>query len=56
MPLSPGIAVASVELGAGFPRHPVDRILVATALHFRCPLITADRRRIQESGRLTTIW
>lgn len=41
-PLEPEISVASVEL-AWLHRDPADRMIVATALHWRAPLLTVDR-------------
>jgi PIN domain nuclease of toxin-antitoxin system len=43
----------------GVPRADVpdvpDRIIVATARHLNCPLVTADQR-IQAAGIVTTVW
>jgi PIN domain nuclease of toxin-antitoxin system len=55
VPLSPEIAVASAALGAGFPGDPADRILAATALHHRAPLVTRDRR-LRSVPSLRTLW
>ncbi len=44
LPLLPEIAVLATGLGAELTGDPADRLIVATALHFRCPLVTADRR------------
>jgi PIN domain nuclease of toxin-antitoxin system len=51
--LSPAIAGAA----AGLPRHgdPADRMIVATALHHRCPLVTRDAT-ITKAGVAETIW
>jgi PIN domain nuclease of toxin-antitoxin system len=51
------IEVASVaaHLPESFPRDPFDRIIGATALVERAPLVTADTR-IQASGIVPTIW
>lgn len=40
--LSPDIAF-DAEMMAGDHRDPADRMIVATARHFDCPLLTADR-------------
>lgn len=49
-PLSPTIAIDSTRLPGDFHGDPADRILVATARHLRCPLVTADRRILDYSG------
>jgi PIN domain nuclease of toxin-antitoxin system len=43
LPLSPEIAVGSTQLPGTFHRDPADQIIVATARHFGCPLVTMDR-------------
>jgi PIN domain nuclease of toxin-antitoxin system len=53
--LSPEIAVASTTLGTEFPGDPADRILAATALRHRAPLVTRDRR-LRSMTALRTIW
>ncbi len=55
IPLSPEIAVTSTTLGPGFPGDPADRILAATALRLRTPLVTRDRR-LRSLKTLSTIW
>lgn len=42
LPLSPRIAVESNNLPGKFHRDPADRIIVATARVYNCPLITYD--------------
>lgn len=44
LPLTPEIAVASSRLPAGFQGDPADRIIVATGLHHRSPLMSKDKR------------
>ena len=44
LPLTPDIAVESVQLPGEFHRDPADRILVATARIHACPLVTADEK------------
>lgn len=44
IPLSPGIAIESVQLPGKFHRDPADRILVATARIHACPMVTADEK------------
>jgi PIN domain nuclease of toxin-antitoxin system len=53
-PITPAIAAAVSTLPESFHRDPADRIIVATALVFGEPLITADRR-IAESGVVPVI-
>lgn len=43
LPIEPAIAIASVRLPGGFHADPADRFIVATARHWRAPLLTADR-------------
>jgi PIN domain nuclease of toxin-antitoxin system len=40
--LSPAIAIRSTQLPGDFHRDPADRILVATARQYDCPILTAD--------------
>ena len=47
------VLLESVSLGA--IRDPVDRVIVATARHLGCPLITADEI-IQEGEWVDTVW
>lgn len=42
--LMPEIAIASTRLPGEFHRDPADQIIVATALHYNCPLLTSDGR------------
>jgi PIN domain nuclease of toxin-antitoxin system len=43
LPLSPEVAVGSTRLPGSFHRDPADQIVVATARHYGCPLVTTDR-------------
>lgn len=43
LPIEPAIAVASVRLPGTFHADPADRLIIATARHWRTPLATADR-------------
>jgi PIN domain nuclease of toxin-antitoxin system len=43
LPLSPEIAVGSTQLPGTFHRDPADQLIVATARHYDCPLVTLDR-------------
>jgi PIN domain nuclease of toxin-antitoxin system len=54
-PLTPAIAVAAAQLPSTFPSDPFDRIIAATAIVERIPLLTADRN-IRRSRALRTIW
>jgi PIN domain nuclease of toxin-antitoxin system len=49
------IALISARLPDSYPRDPVDRLIGATAIVERMPLVTADER-IRESGCLETVW
>jgi PIN domain nuclease of toxin-antitoxin system len=55
VPLSPEIAVAAANLGEDFPGDPADRMIVATALAQKAPLVTKDRR-IRSYKPLAAIW
>jgi len=54
-PLTPVIAIAAAQLPPTFPSDPFDRIIAATAIVERAPLLTADRN-IRRSRALRTIW
>jgi PIN domain nuclease of toxin-antitoxin system len=47
------VLLESVSLAA--IRDPADRVIVATARHVRCPLITADEV-IQDGDWVDTVW
>ncbi len=53
--LSPQIALAAAQLPPTFPSDPFDRIIAATAIVERVPLLTADRN-IRRSRAVRTIW
>ena len=42
LPLSPEVAVESTRLPGAFHRDPADQMIVATARHYACPLVTLD--------------
>ena len=42
--LTPEVAVGSTRLPGSFHRDPADQMIVATARHYDCPLITLDQR------------
>src|ERR1700754_2794486 len=44
IPVDNQITVASVELPAGLPRDPADRIIVATTMLPDLPIVTADQK------------
>jgi PIN domain nuclease of toxin-antitoxin system len=55
LPLTMEIAITAGELPRDILRDPIDRIIVATALHHRAPLITKDEK-IRAAGVVETIW
>lgn len=55
LPLTPRIAVKSTLLGEEFHGDPVDRILVATASEYGCPLLSKDKKIGAFQG-LKVIW
>lgn len=50
-----GIAARSVKLPASFPADPADRIIAATALELKFPLVTKDEA-IRGAKVVKTIW
>jgi PIN domain nuclease of toxin-antitoxin system len=55
MDVTEAIATDAGLLGAAFHGDPADRIVVATALHLKVPLVTKDER-IRSSRRVETLW
>lgn len=53
--LSPDVAVTAGLIERSFHGDPIDRMIVATALELRAPLITADGR-LQDWPGLVTVW
>ncbi len=43
LPLTPEVALGSTQLPGRFHRDPADQLIVATARHYDCPLVTLDR-------------
>jgi PIN domain nuclease of toxin-antitoxin system len=43
VPLSPAIAIESTQLPGSFHRDPADQMIVATARHLNCTLVTMDQ-------------
>ena len=43
LPLTPEVAVGSTQLPGVFHRDPADQLIVATARHYDCALVTLDR-------------
>jgi PIN domain nuclease of toxin-antitoxin system len=55
LPLSPEIAVLSTRLPGDFHGDPADRLIVASCLVHKTPLISKDEK-IQKWGYLPIIW
>ena len=54
-PITPEIAALAVQLPAGFPKDPADRLITATAMVGGAKLVTADER-IRQAKVVQTIW
>ncbi|HEX7425059.1 MAG TPA: type II toxin-antitoxin system VapC family toxin [Terriglobales bacterium] len=54
-PITPEIAALAVQLPAGFPKDPADRLIAATAIVEGAPLVTADER-MRQARVVQTIW
>ncbi|HFE66662.1 MAG TPA: type II toxin-antitoxin system VapC family toxin [Chloroflexi bacterium] len=54
-PITPQIAALSVQLTNEINQDPADRLIAATALSQKMPLITADRN-LQAAVTIHTIW
>ena len=54
-PITPEIAALAVQLPAGFPRDPADRLIAATAMAEGAPLVTADEH-VRRAKVVQTIW
>lgn len=55
IPVTDAIATEAGLLGRRFHGDPADRIIVATAMDLRAPLVTKDDR-IRDSGLVGTLW
>lgn len=55
LPMNGRICVRAVNLPAGYPKDPADRIIGATAMVEGIPLVTADHD-IRRSKALRTVW
>ena len=54
-PITPEIAALAVQLPAGFPKDPADRLIAATAIVEGAPPVTADER-MRQARVVQTIW
>jgi PIN domain nuclease of toxin-antitoxin system len=54
LPITPEIAVHS-QSNVFLHKYPADRLIAATALHHKAPLITTDKR-LQTIEKLEIIW
>lgn len=54
-PITPEIAALAVQLPAGFPKDPADRLIAATAIAEGAPLVTADEQ-VRKAKVVRTIW
>ncbi|MBX7235902.1 MAG: type II toxin-antitoxin system VapC family toxin [Caldilineales bacterium] len=54
LPLTPEIAMLATQLPDGFRSDPADEIIVATALHYSCSLVTSDGK-MREYAHVRTI-
>jgi len=55
VPITPEIAMAAAQLPASLAGDPADRLITATAIVERLPLVTADDK-IRKSRLVQTIW
>ena len=55
LPLTPEIAVRSTRLPKGFHGDPSDRLIVASSLVHKAPLVSKDEK-IQQCSYLQVIW
>lgn len=53
--LSTEIVVQAAMLAPAFPSDPGDRLITATAIVLRCPLVTADEK-IRAANVVETLW
>jgi PIN domain nuclease of toxin-antitoxin system len=54
-PITPEIAALAVQLPAGFPKDPADRLIASTAIREGAALVTADAR-IRQARVVQSIW
>jgi PIN domain nuclease of toxin-antitoxin system len=57
VPITPAIADIATAMPSSFPRDPVDRIIVATAIEHGWKLVTRDERlREHPQSKGITVW
>lgn len=53
--ITPEIAELSIDFGAEFNNDPADRLIAATSILMKAPIVTADRN-LRRAAILDTIW
>ncbi|MEK7477382.1 MAG: type II toxin-antitoxin system VapC family toxin [Candidatus Coatesbacteria bacterium] len=55
LPITPAIAATAARIGGAIPGDPADRLIAATALEMKAPLVTRDER-LHGLPHLEVIW